>query len=204
MEGFRPINKQPNQTEENSLKPLEERILERESYVIKLCKQLLFKAGKSDMAEEIANDVLFKAVSKAARYDSAMGSLDTWLSRITRNAVIDYIRESNRNPTRVESKRTVPIEDYNTPDSRLNPEELMIKQQEREILYRAIEKLPPELRTAIMMDINELTYEEMAEKLKIPLGTLKSRLSRARENLARLTGQNPDNFKLRNSKKAKK
>lgn len=192
IEKIAEANKQPLQNKPERTKELEQQILEEENFIKKVCYKML---GNTDRAEELANEALYKAFSSAARYDESKGSLKNWLATIAKNTVRDYLRRIKINPTR--EKRAESIEDHlNIADENLNPEELLIDREkkviQRELVKKVMEVLPKEFKEILQMDFAELSMKEMAKKLKIPETTTRSRLFRARRELAKRMGQDSD------------
>ncbi|MCS6950288.1 MAG: sigma-70 family RNA polymerase sigma factor [Armatimonadota bacterium] len=146
--------------------------------------------GNETDAEDITQEVFVKAVTslRAFREES---SLQTWLFRIATNLCRDLIRRRQREGgwfplwRRAEegddAGGEIPIE---LPDDNSNPEKLLLREELHDLLGRAIERLPVAMREVLVLhDIESLSYEEIAQALDIPLGTVKSRLFHARARL---------------------
>lgn len=139
-----------------------------------------------DDADDLTIEAFSKAFQNIANY-SADYAFSTWLFKIATNNCIDFIRKKRLQTTSIEQSRkgedgeVVPIavRDHN-PD----PEEAMVKEQRAAKIRAAIEKLNPKYRSLIELRyLDELSYEEIAEKLDLPLGTVKAQLFRAKEML---------------------
>ena len=139
-----------------------------------------------DDADDLTIEAFGKAFQNIANY-SADYAFSTWLFKIATNNCIDFIRKKKLQTTSIEQSRkgddgeVVPIavRDHN-PD----PEEAMVKEQRAAKIRAAIEKLNPKYRSLIELRyLDELSYEEIAEKLDLPLGTVKAQLFRAKEML---------------------
>ena len=135
-------------------------------------------------AEDIAQDVLIKAYKNIDKFDFN-SSFSTWLYRITTNTCIDEMRKRKGKETYSideedeESGLSLQIKDT-SPDA----EETVIQQETVSEVRRAIDKLSEEHKTVIILrDLQDLSYEEVADTLGINVGTVKSRLARARKNL---------------------
>lgn len=140
------------------------------------------KEDASDMTQEALIKV-FKSI-KSFRFDS---SFSTWLYRIVTNSCIDMMRKNSKIKTYSLDK---PIEgDEGTyqrelPDNKDLPDEILEKREKREAVHRAIGKLPDKYRIMIVLrDIQDFSYEEISEVTELPIGTVKSRISRARNTL---------------------
>jgi RNA polymerase sigma-70 factor (ECF subfamily) len=139
--------------------------------------------GKHDQAEDLTQEIflkVFKSLDKFKR-DADFG---TWLSSVARNYCIDHYRASKR-------EKEVLVEDalaYDlAPASYGNPYRTLEDQDRRSLMRRGLDQLPDKLREAVILrDLQGLTYQEMANRLSLPEGTVKSRINRGREELARL------------------
>lgn len=106
-----------------------------------------------------------------------------WLVRITRNACIDRLRRRRARPP----TSSVPVEEFSALRSAgPDPDQVWRRSRRRALVHAALERLSPVNREMILLkEIEGLTLEEVAEALRIPIGTAKSRSSRARLELAR-------------------
>lgn len=141
-----------------------------------------------DDAVDIAQEAFVKAYSKLGSFDSA-SALYTWLYRIAVNTAIDHLRK--RKSRRVESlddeKYTEVGFEPMSGDPSVDPEKMLVRSEQQRALRRAIASLSDKLRSvAVLHDVEGLSQEEVAEILKVPIGTVKSRVSRARAELRRL------------------
>lgn len=102
-----------------------------------------------------------------------------WLYRVAINAAHDVRRRTTRHPTMaLEDEETGVI---NLPDAELGPEATTLAREQVAAVRSALLAIPEEFRVAVVLrDVNDLSYEEMAHALGIPVGTVKSRLSRGR------------------------
>jgi RNA polymerase sigma-70 factor (ECF subfamily) len=145
--------------------------------VYNLCRYML---QDPQNAQDAAQDVFLKTFRglKDFRPDS---SLYTWIYRITVTTCLDHRRKSRREAFRTESL----TEDLPSPEPL--PERLYESGEIPHSIQLALQKLPEKLRAAIALrEIEELSYEEIAEVLHTSSGTVKSRISRAREQLRHL------------------
>ncbi|RYE28814.1 MAG: sigma-70 family RNA polymerase sigma factor, partial [Sphingobacteriaceae bacterium] len=114
-------------------------------------------------------------------------AFSTWLFRIATNNCIDFIRKKKLNTLSID--RLVDEEGNNQPlqikSDTLNPEESSIKKQQAQELKLIVEGLPQRYRNLIMLRyFEELSYDEIAKELDLPLGTVKAQLFRARDLLS--------------------
>ena len=141
----------------------------------------------ADAAADATQDGFIKAFKRLSQYRG--GSFKAWLLRIITNTCYDALRAQRRRPT--ESLESEEDEDSDH-DARLvdhaeRPEAFAIRRELAEALQGAIQKLPPDQRvTLILSDIEGLDYQEIADATQAALGTVKSRLSRARARLREL------------------
>jgi RNA polymerase sigma factor (sigma-70 family) len=139
-----------------------------------------------DDAEDLTMEAFGKAFNNISNY-SADFAFSTWLFKIATNNSIDFIRKKKLMTTSLE--RTSATEDGETTpiavkDHSANPEESMVKEQRAAKIRSAIEQLSPKYRSLIELRyLDELSYEEIAAKLDLPLGTVKAQLFRAKDML---------------------
>ena len=134
-------------------------------------------------AEEVLLDVYMKAWKYAARYSEKRGSVQAWLMIMARNAAIDRIRQKRAQP------KTLAFEPEATPEpesTEASPEEQTAERERRRRVQIVLRELPPEQREVVELAFfGGLTHAELAEHLREPLGTIKSRI---RMGLIRLRG----------------
>ncbi|HEX5217698.1 MAG TPA: sigma-70 family RNA polymerase sigma factor [Vicinamibacterales bacterium] len=133
-----------------------------------------------DAAE--AEDVVQEACVRAMRYFASLRGDDArgWLFAIVRNTW--YSRVGRR-----KSVSTAPLDHdvHDRPDSGLDPEALLLRQGSVERVHAAVARLPADFREVIVLrEIEGLSYKEIAAIVQVPIGTVMSRLARARERLA--------------------
>lgn len=136
--------------------------------------------GDAEAAADAVQDAFLKAFKNIRRFRG--GSFKSWMFRIVTNTCYDVLRARKRRPS--SSLDGMEVELNHTPlgDSGVeSPEEYAIRQELNRLIQEAINSLPPEQRVIIVLsDIEGFDYREISETLGIPLGTVKSRLSRAR------------------------
>jgi RNA polymerase sigma-70 factor (ECF subfamily) len=117
------------------------------------------------------------------------GSFSVWLSRLTRNLLIDHYRRTKLDRASSSIEEQLPMLEERTA-SLGRTEGMLAGREAGEMLQAALQKLSPDLReTVILRDLEELDYREIAQVLKVPEGTVKSRLNRGRAELARVLRQ---------------
>jgi len=139
----------------------------------------------SDHAEvnDVAQDAFIKAYRALPNFRGE-SAFYTWLYRIAINTAKNYLTARGRRP---------PASDIDSQDAEsygvgvalrenASPERLMMRDQLKEVIFNTIEELPDDLKTAIRLrEIEGLSYEEIAESMDCPVGTVRSRIFRARE-----------------------
>ena len=144
--------------------------------VYNLCRYII---NDTHDAQDAAQDVFIKAYRGLKAYNSDAGFY-TWLYRIAVNTCLDYNKRSRPEALEESFVETVP-----SPNP--SPERLLQSKETGRLIRSALRKLPEKLKTAIVLkEIEELSYEEIAEVLTTSVGTVKSRISRARVELRRL------------------
>jgi RNA polymerase sigma-70 factor (ECF subfamily) len=151
-----------------------------------------FTGSQSD-AEDLTQEAFFKMYRNLASFDPAKGGFTTWLTTLTRNLLVDNYRR-----TRLERASDSLDETYDGEDDGATKAERLAdggKTQEQYVsglelraqIQAALRQVSPELREAVILrDLEDMDYKEIAEILGIPQGTVKSRISRGRAELARL------------------
>jgi len=160
----------------------EEIVLTYQDRIYSLCKYML---GNAHDAEDAAQDAFLKAYQALPKFQPE-ASLYTWLYRISTNTCIDYKRKpvfESLFGSSEEGGRLVHDRASDAP----SPEKLYQSKQIDEALRESLEKLSPKLRAIIILkEIEGLSYEGIADALEISMGTVKSRIARAREELQKL------------------
>ena len=150
-----------------------------------------FTASSHD-AEDLTQDVFIKLYANLRSFDPAKGSFHTWITTLTRNLLVDHFRRS-RQQRATDSIDAGWDQSNDTPraeplvDSRTTPLQHAVENQLQQMVQSALARVSPELREAVILrDLQDMDYKEIAEVLAIPQGTVKSRISRGRAELARL------------------
>jgi RNA polymerase sigma-70 factor (ECF subfamily) len=154
--------------------------------IYNLCYRFVERA---DQAEDLTQDVFIKVFRNLNQYKPETGSFVTWLVSVSRNLLIDHYRQSKDERATVsasadedEEQSLLETLQASTP----SPEAEMDRLEKVATLRKCLSKLSPELREAVILrDIEELSYQEIGAILRIPDGTVKSRINRGRVELAR-------------------
>ncbi len=139
--------------------------------------------GDADAAADAVQDAFVSAYKAIARFRG--GSFKAWLLRIVTNACYDQLRVKQRRPTdSLDDMLVEPEHDTTLRDNSESPEDFVLRQELGLAIQRGLATLPPDQRiTLVLSDIEGLSYDEIAEATQVSLGTVKSRLSRARSKL---------------------
>ena len=139
--------------------------------------------GRHDEAEDLTQDIFLKIFKSLDTFDRR-ANFQTWLISVSRNLCIDHYRSVRKERETID--RAVDTSDIAPASPEPGPI-AALEQRDRVVLLRqALAALPETLRTAVLLrDIQELSYQEIADKLKLPEGTVKSRINRGRTELAR-------------------
>ena len=139
--------------------------------------------GRHDMAEDLTQDIFLKIFKALGTFDRR-ANFQTWLISVSRNLCIDHYRSVRKERELVD--RSVDAADVSPVSSEPDALVTLERGDRRAMLHRALAQLPDTLRTAVLLrDIQELSYQEIAERLALPEGTVKSRINRGRKELAR-------------------
>ena len=138
-----------------------------------------------EAAEDLAQDVFMRVYRTLEQYDPQAGNLSNWLMRVARNLIIDDWRKRGRTPT--ETGDDISDHEFHLKSEVENPQRAVERRELGTQIEKAIQKLSPELRVCIILrDVEELSYQEIVDLLKIPEGTVKSRINRGRIELAKI------------------
>jgi RNA polymerase sigma-70 factor, ECF subfamily len=150
-------------------------------------------AGSPDDAQDLTQEVFIKIYRTLPSYDPGKAAFVTWVTTVTRNLLVDHFRKGKYD--RITDSLDAPIGDEEDgaalgsqiQDKGQSPDERLQSRETREWVHRALQKLSPELREAVILrDLQDMDYKEISQILKIPEGTVKSRINRGRTELARL------------------
>jgi RNA polymerase sigma factor (sigma-70 family) len=148
---------------------------------------LLKMVNNADDADDLTQEAFAKAFNSLPKFDSKY-AFSTWLFRIATNNCIDFIRKKRVNTVSIDTPYENDEGDnmsFDIRDPDLNPDDIMLRKQRKEYLQMAVEKLPEKYKLLVdLRYFQELSYEEVADELELPLGTVKAQLFRARELLA--------------------
>jgi RNA polymerase sigma factor (sigma-70 family) len=139
--------------------------------------------GKHDEAEDLTQDIFLKIFKALDTFDRR-ANFQTWIISISRNLCIDHYRSVRKERQTI--ARDVDASDLQPASRERGPYAAAEHQDLRQMLRQALQTLPITLRTAVVLrDLQELSYQEIADRLGLPEGTVKSRINRGRLELGR-------------------
>ena len=151
---------------------------------------------EQELVEDLVQEVFIKAFKNLATYSNQY-AFSTWLYRIATNHTIDYLRKKKLPTFSIsDPKKTKDGEvEVQLPDTSFATDAPIIKHERKAIVQEAIANLPEKYRKVIRMrHMDELSYDEIADELNIPLGTVKAHIFRARELLYKALIDKKDKF----------
>jgi RNA polymerase sigma-70 factor (ECF subfamily) len=152
--------------------------------------------GNPTDAEDLTQDVFLKVYSNLSSFDTGRGSLQVWITTMTRNLLIDNFRRTRNQRATSSLDEGWESSEEMVPVDRLvqkgpSPHESAAQKELAAMVQNALAKVSVELREAVILrDLQDMDYKEIAQVLGIPEGTVKSRISRGRAELARLLERN--------------
>jgi RNA polymerase sigma-70 factor, ECF subfamily len=150
-------------------------------------------AGSAEDAQDLTQEVFIKMYRTLSSFDVERGAFMTWVTTMTRNLLVDHFRKTKQDrmtdsldAAPSEREDAMPLSEQ-IPDKGAPPDATSQNREVRETVHRALQKLSPDLREAVILrDLQDMDYREIATVLKVPEGTVKSRINRGRAELARL------------------
>jgi RNA polymerase sigma-70 factor, ECF subfamily len=139
--------------------------------------------GRAEEAEDLAQEVFVKVYQTLHRYRETDGPFGAWLMAVARNHAIDRYRRGRQERQR---RSDDPLLLETAPAGGEHPIAGIERDERARLLHKGLRALPPDLRAPLVMcDLQGLAYDEIAAALELPLGTVKSRINRARLELAK-------------------
>ena len=151
--------------------------------------------GSATDAEDLTQEVFLRLYGSLKSFDPGCGSFPVWITTLTRNLLVDHFRRTrNQRLTsslddgwceEADDRGAIPLDRLQSSDP--GQHEQLARRQMQQMVQRALAQVSPELREAVILrDLQDMDYKEIAQVLSIPEGTVKSRISRGRAELARL------------------
>ena len=144
--------------------------------------------GTYEAAEDLTQEIFLKLYNSLSKYDFDK-NFNAWMLTLARNYLIDQYRKK-----KLEKQSREEYNEYTLKaDSDSSPEETLIKQENKKIVWEGFNHLSPDIRMVIILrDIQGKSYDEIAEVMDLPLGTVKSRVNRGRLQLAKVLKEKKD------------
>jgi RNA polymerase sigma-70 factor (ECF subfamily) len=153
--------------------------------------------NSAEDAHDLTQDVFIRVYRTLGSYDIEKGAFTTWLTTLTRNLLVDHFRRSKQE--RITDSMDAGLRDEDDgptlidrlPDHGPSPDDRLASQETQAMVRAALGRLSPDLREAVILrDLQDMDYKEIAQVLRVPEGTVKSRINRGRMELARLLSRN--------------
>lgn len=161
----------------------EELVRAHTRHVYALCYRF---TGSGPESQDLTQEVFLRVFRTLKTFRAAEGSFGTWLTRVTRNLLIDHYRRTRQDRATDSIEEQLPVLEQEGPGA-VRPDRAVAGREASEILQAGLQKLSPDLREAVILrDLQEMEYREIAGVLGIPEGTVKSRINRGRAELGRL------------------
>jgi len=153
--------------------------------------------NSGDNADDLTQEVFIKVYRTLSSYAVEKGAFTTWLTTLTRNLLVDHFRRSRQDRVTdsidaglTEEEDSLSLSDR-LPDRGPSPADRLASQETQKLVRAALARLSPDLREAVILrDLQDLDYKEISQVLRVPEGTVKSRINRGRTELARLLSRN--------------
>jgi RNA polymerase sigma-70 factor (ECF subfamily) len=149
--------------------------------------------GSASEAEDLTQEVFIKVFRNIASFDAAKGAFSTWLTTLARNTLVDNYRRARMDRATdslnesMDGEEDGPSKLDRLVDTRPSQEQHVAGAELRAEIQKALAQVSPELREAVILrDLEDMDYKDIAAALGVPVGTVKSRISRGRSELARL------------------
>ena len=154
------------------------KVIQTNKQNIKSIIRLITKEDNEDLEQE----VYLKIWKNSDKYKE-QGSIKSWISMVTKNASLDYLKSSYRKVFQASTSDDFVIDSIK--DKKISPEDKVVSLERQKKIVNAINSLRPKFKEVIVMcEINGYTYEDCAKRLNCPIGTVKSRIYNAKKELA--------------------
>ena len=153
--------------------------------------------NSQDDAQDLSQEVFIRVYRTMSSYNIEKGAFNTWLTTLARNLLVDHFRRSKQDRITDsidaglrEEEDSLSIGDR-LEDTRPSPDDRLASKETQAMVRAALARISPDLREAVILrDLQDMDYKEIAVVLRVPEGTVKSRINRGRMELARLLSRN--------------
>jgi len=143
--------------------------------------------GRFDEAEDLTQEIFLKIYRTLHSYKPELGAFETWMMRVSRNCVIDHYRKLKTERRQTDSLEGEHEQVAETGNRFANPAEALDQRELSERVHAALLRLSGDLREVLILrDLEGFAYEEIVEIVRVPIGTVKSRINRGRLEMARM------------------
>jgi RNA polymerase sigma-70 factor, ECF subfamily len=150
-----------------------------------------------DDAQDLTQEVFIRVYRTMGSYNIEKGAFNTWLTTLARNLLVDHFRRSKQERVTDSIDAGLREEDDSLSladrleDTRPSPDDRLASKETQKLVQLALARISPDLREAVILrDLQDMDYKEIAVVLRVPEGTVKSRINRGRMELARLLSRN--------------
>jgi RNA polymerase sigma-70 factor, ECF subfamily len=150
-----------------------------------------------DDAQDLTQDVFIRVYRTMSSYNVEKGAFTTWLTTLARNLLVDHFRRTRQERLTDSLDAGLREEDDSLTlgaqleDTRPTPDDRLASKETQKMVQGALARISPDLREAVILrDLQDMDYKEIALVLRVPEGTVKSRINRGRMELARLLSRN--------------
>ncbi|HLQ75887.1 MAG TPA: sigma-70 family RNA polymerase sigma factor [Terriglobia bacterium] len=144
-------------------------------------------SGKFDDAEDLTQEIFLKVYKTLHTFNSELGAFETWMMRLGRNCIIDHYRRMKMERSRTDSLDGEHEQVAETGNRFANPAEALDHRELSERVHAALVRLSEDLREVLILrDLEGFAYEEIVDIIKVPIGTVKSRINRGRLEMAKI------------------
>jgi len=143
--------------------------------------------GRFDEAEDLTQEIFLKVYRTLHTYNPELGAFETWMMRVSRNCIIDHYRK-----LKTERRQTDSLEGEHEQVAEVgkrfsNPADVLDHRELSELVHGALLRLSEDLREVLILrDLEGFAYEEIVEIVRVPIGTVKSRINRGRVEMAKM------------------
>ena len=153
--------------------------------------------SSAEDAQDLTQEVFIRVYRTMGSYNIEKGAFNTWLTTLTRNLLVDHFRRSRQERLTDSIDAGLRDEDDSLSlgdrleDTRPSPHDRLASRETQKVVQQALARISPDLREAVILrDLQDMDYKEIAIVLRVPEGTVKSRINRGRMELARLLSRN--------------
>ena len=143
--------------------------------------------GRFDEAEDLTQEIFLKVYRTLHTYKPELGAFETWMMRVSRNCIIDHYRKLKTERRQTDSLEGEHDQVAETGNRFANPAEVLDQRELSERDHGALLRLSEDLREVLILrDLEGFAYEEIVEIVRVPIGTVKSRINRGRVEMAKM------------------